>query len=128
MDILPDYEAPYLRSLLSLPQYAGNAERVIAALLEGTAPAPGSSSLSSLGANPVVNIVESSQPPPSHVKEPRIERRNIFNDQVMDASKVTVGKRFVQAIDFISVSAKNVIYIGARMRKPFCETELSSTR
>ena len=105
MDILPDYEAPYLRSLLSLPQYAGNAERVIAALLEGTAPAPGSSSLSSLGANPVVNIVESSQPVPSHVKEPRIERRNIFNDQVMDASKVTVGKRFVHPIDFISVSA-----------------------
>jgi len=31
--------------------------------------------------------------PPAQVEEPRIERRNVFNEQFMDASKVNVGKR-----------------------------------
>lgn len=90
MDILPDYEPTYIRSLLKLPQYDGNAESVIAALLEGTAPPPGSATLSNLSPNKPLDTV---LPPPR--EEPRIERRNVFNEQFIDASKVNVGKRYM---------------------------------
>src|ERR1700728_3181736 len=42
LDILPDYPATYIHALLthSAAPYEGSAERVVEALLEGTAPAP----------------------------------------------------------------------------------------
>ena len=81
LDILPDNDPSYIRHLLELPQYSGDAEKVIAALLEGQAPSPSDVAQGS-GARTA-----------TPVPEPLPERRNVFSEQHMDISNVNVGKR-----------------------------------
>ncbi|THH11909.1 hypothetical protein EW145_g362 [Phellinidium pouzarii] len=81
LSILPDYELAYIRELLTLPQYSGDAERVIAALLEGDAPAP----------SKVESDVEHMLP--TAPVEVLPERRNVFNEMPMEHTSVNIGKR-----------------------------------
>ncbi|KAL5522498.1 hypothetical protein ACEPAG_8514 [Sanghuangporus baumii] len=85
LDILPDQEPAYIRALLALPQFGGNAEQVIAALLEGEAPPPSSVNSNSLPEPPVTPVSRDNAPP--------IERRNIFNEQPIETTNVQIGKR-----------------------------------
>ncbi|EJC98289.1 uncharacterized protein FOMMEDRAFT_114485 [Fomitiporia mediterranea MF3/22] len=81
LDILPDQDPGYVRDLLALPRYDGNAERIVAALLEGDAPPP--STLRT----------ESETVPAPVLHAPLPERRNVFNEQPIEATTVNIGKR-----------------------------------
>ncbi|KAG6332435.1 hypothetical protein ID866_6652 [Astraeus odoratus] len=84
LDIFPDLSSDYVRKMLEHPSYPfqGSAEKVIEALLEGTAPDE-----ASLETNPVETFAG-----PQHVPAP-IVRRNIFDDDIMDTSRVRIGKK-----------------------------------
>lgn len=85
LDIFPDHSSEYIRKLLTHPSFPfrGNAERVIEALLEGTAPGE-----DALGESAVENIsiaVPTDDAP--------IERRNVFDEETMDLSRIHIGKK-----------------------------------
>ena len=84
LDIFPDHSPEYLRKLLTHPSFPfrSNAERVIEALLEGTA--PGEDELGD-------HVVEESSIIVPQVDAP-IERRNIFDAETMDLSRIHIGK------------------------------------
>ncbi|KAJ3972924.1 hypothetical protein EV361DRAFT_903013 [Lentinula raphanica] len=91
LDILPDQPPEYIRSLLLHPSYpfAGHpdaAERVIGALLEGTAPPWDEVRNASKAAAAAQNTIRPPAPPP-------IERRNIFDEEEVDTSKFRLGKK-----------------------------------
>lgn len=81
LDILPEHPPRYIRALLEYSPFDGDPEKVIGALLEGTAPS-----------------VEELDPHPAHrgnVDDVRAyvqERRNVFDDNEMDLTQVRVGK------------------------------------
>ncbi|KAJ8094617.1 hypothetical protein AAF712_016724 [Marasmius tenuissimus] len=82
LDILPDHPPSYIRALLS--RYDGDSEKVIGALLEGTAPSQ------------AVLESEDSAPrtkPPDDIEEYVKSRRNVFENEDMDLTKVTFGKQ-----------------------------------
>ena len=84
MDIFPDQSLSYIQVLLTNPAfpYRGSAEKVIEALLEGTAPGPDLLTKGEIvGASAQVDF-----------NEP-IERRNIFDNEILDVSKIHVGKK-----------------------------------
>lgn len=85
LDILPDYSPEYIRRLLTHPSFPfrGNAERVIEALLEGTT--PDEDALRESDVENVSVVVPAVDAP--------IERRNVFNQEVMDLSRVHIGKK-----------------------------------
>ncbi|KAI0659726.1 hypothetical protein C8Q70DRAFT_1053569 [Cubamyces menziesii] len=93
LDLFPDQDPAYIRYLLSHSDYPykGDAERLIGALLEGTAP-------SKADVDEAL-ARERSQPPPPVQKKQEDEfaftrgRRNVFDDEVMDLSKVKIGKK-----------------------------------
>ncbi|KIY74040.1 hypothetical protein CYLTODRAFT_484797 [Cylindrobasidium torrendii FP15055 ss-10] len=78
LDILPDISPAYVRALLSHPSHPfhGNAERVMEVLLEGTAPSQ-------------EELMQASIIPAA----PEQERRNVFDDEELDISKLHVGKK-----------------------------------
>ncbi|KAG2134837.1 hypothetical protein DEU56DRAFT_756864 [Suillus clintonianus] len=81
MEIFPDQSRAYIQTLLT-QSVLKNAEKVIEALLEGTAPREPLLAEDvgvSKGAHAVVN-------------EP-IERRNVFDDEILDVSKIRLGKK-----------------------------------
>ncbi|KAH9852302.1 hypothetical protein C2E23DRAFT_868782 [Lenzites betulinus] len=93
LDLFPDLRPGYLRYLLSHADYpyGGDAERLIGALLEGTAPSAAEVETAMRQAR--------NDDVPSHAEKKRAddfaftaERRNVFDDEAMDLSKVKVGK------------------------------------
>ena len=89
LDILPDNEPAYIRELLGHPDFPfrGNPEKVIEALLEGTAPAPGS-----------LHSMDAATSAPQGVDEFEnyvTQRRNVFDDN-MDLSQIRKGKQYVR--------------------------------
>lgn len=91
MDIFPSHSPQYIRCCLEHPTFEGDAERLISALLEGTLP-------------PELNIdketpYETVQPVEEfkYVKD----RRNAWDEDIMDFSKLRIGKaRLVNAAPF----------------------------
>ncbi|KAG6377442.1 hypothetical protein JVT61DRAFT_15247 [Boletus reticuloceps] len=85
LEIFPDHSPEYIRKLLTHPSFPfrGNAERVIEALLEGTAPCE-----DALG-DGVAESISISVP----VMDAPIERRNVFDDELMDIRRVHIGKK-----------------------------------
>ncbi|KAG1876975.1 hypothetical protein C8R48DRAFT_689262 [Suillus tomentosus] len=81
MDIFPNQSPEYIRGLLTQSVFK-NAEKVIEALLEGTAGAVPSAA-EDVGANKSAHTVPN---------EP-IERKNVFDDEVLDITKIHVGKK-----------------------------------
>ncbi|KAI0052127.1 hypothetical protein FA95DRAFT_1616818 [Auriscalpium vulgare] len=74
--ILPDYAPDYVRSLLSRSEFGGSVERVVEALLEGTAPSP-----------------EAIAREEAAMLEFTNDRRNVFDDEPIDLSRFRVGKK-----------------------------------
>lgn len=99
LDIFPEQSPQYVRFVLSHPDYPynGDAERLIGALLEGTAPSLGEyeAAAARAGAHSAAgSILQEMQPAGPHdtfifTKE----RRNIFDEEPMDLSKIRVGKK-----------------------------------
>ncbi|KAF8438091.1 hypothetical protein L210DRAFT_3613025 [Boletus edulis BED1] len=87
LEIFSDHSPEYIRKLLTHPSFPfrGNAERVIEALLEGTAPGE-----DALG-DGVAESISINVP----VMDPPIERRNVFDDEVMDLSHIHIGKKTI---------------------------------
>ncbi|KAF8068903.1 hypothetical protein FPV67DRAFT_1414720 [Lyophyllum atratum] len=84
LDILPEHPSEYIRVLLEYPSYDGNPEKVIEALLEGTAP-----TLESVAAGHGIDSLSSR---PDDVMNFVQERRNAFDDEVMDVTQLRMGK------------------------------------
>jgi len=89
LDILPGTPPDYIRALLQHPDYPfkGNPERVIGALLEGTAPS-------------MEDLDQPAVERPTQLEEPAREqfvytqgRINAFDDQEIDPAHVRIGKR-----------------------------------
>jgi activating signal cointegrator complex subunit 2 len=88
-ELFPDHSAAYVRALLIHPDYPfhGSAEKVIGALLEGHAPPPEE-------IEPVVPATAGVRPvEPDAAWAYTAERRNVFDDEVVDVSKLHVGKK-----------------------------------
>jgi activating signal cointegrator complex subunit 2 len=82
LDILPDQPPSYIRALLQHPDYP-DAEAVIGALLEGRAPSESELDVTSTG-TPSFTAQAITAP---------VERRNIFDDEIMDMDRIRVGKK-----------------------------------
>ncbi|KAF8474463.1 hypothetical protein DFH94DRAFT_762554 [Russula ochroleuca] len=82
--ILPDYAPEYVEALLQRSEY-GSVERVVEALLEGTAPPP----------EALKQQVTSKAPTPQPLEEFEYtrDRRNVFDDEEMDTSRLRIGKK-----------------------------------
>ncbi|KAI0031356.1 hypothetical protein K488DRAFT_79111 [Vararia minispora EC-137] len=78
LGILPDYPRDYIRALLLRPEF-GTVERVVEALLEGTAP-------------PAEQLQPTTQIPQDEFEFTR-DRVNVFDGEEMDLSRVHVGKK-----------------------------------
>ncbi|KAF9234263.1 hypothetical protein BU15DRAFT_79219 [Melanogaster broomeanus] len=90
LDIFPDQSPEYIRNLLLHPSFPfrGNAEKVIEALLEGTA--PGEDALGGRVAEDFSVGVDTAHVPATDAP---IERRNVFDDEVMDLNRLHLGKK-----------------------------------
>jgi activating signal cointegrator complex subunit 2 len=90
LDILPDYSPTYIRALLTHPSYPfqGDAEKVVEALLEGTAPSP--SEVEEQRSS--TDIAEGSYQEVEEFVYTK-NRKNVFDDDVMDVSRVRFGKK-----------------------------------
>ncbi|KAF9225835.1 hypothetical protein BS17DRAFT_777758 [Gyrodon lividus] len=90
LDIFPDKSPKYIRELLlhSSSPFQGNAEKVIEALLEGTAPDEGS-----LGDGFAEDFSVGVGAGHIHAIDVPIERKNIFDDEIMDLDRLHIGKK-----------------------------------
>ncbi|KAG9313424.1 hypothetical protein JVU11DRAFT_5745 [Chiua virens] len=88
LDIFPDHSSEYIRKLLTHPSFPfrGNAERVIEALLEETAPDEDALGKSMVDSEALTAVA------PATLDAP-IERRNVFDEEIMDLHRIHVGKK-----------------------------------
>lgn len=111
LDLLPDQDPGYVRYLLSHSDYPyrGNAERLIGALLEGTAPSEAdvqaAISREDMGATAVAHAPATQTDEFAFTRE----RRNIFDDEVMDLSKVKIGKKRYAAVFLAHMQPSHVM-------------------
>ncbi|KAJ3485731.1 hypothetical protein NLI96_g4753 [Meripilus lineatus] len=98
LDVFPDQDPQYLRHLLAYPDYPfkGNAERLIEALLEGTAPSPEDAAAAQL-----TQSDDLQSPPIENEYRFTQDRRNIFDDEEMDLSRVRTGKKAESSSEFL---------------------------
>ncbi|EAU91115.1 hypothetical protein CC1G_03283 [Coprinopsis cinerea okayama7 len=89
LDLLPDLSTQYVGKLLKHPAYDGNVERVIEALLEGSAPDE-------------ATLDSQRQQPVQRQASPVPERRNIFDDEAVDFSSVRFGKKAEDAATLLA--------------------------
>lgn len=101
LDIFPDLSPGYVRKMLEHPSYPfrGSAEKVIEALLEGTAP-----NEAALGSDVGENLVKPIPFPPDPGP---IMRRNIFDNEDMDFSRVRLGKKKIDETIFTQSKAES---------------------
>jgi activating signal cointegrator complex subunit 2 len=89
--ILPDYEPGYVEALLQRAEY-GSVERVVEALLEGTAPPPEAiRQQRQLLQQPATSKAQNA--PARDEFEYTRDRRNVFDGEEMDVSKLRIGKK-----------------------------------
>jgi activating signal cointegrator complex subunit 2 len=92
LDILPEHLPEYIRALLEHPPLGRNPEKVIEALLEGTAPGPEELEQSqSVGVDR--GYVRGQDNGDDDLEKYVRERRNVFDDEVMDVRQLRVGKK-----------------------------------
>jgi activating signal cointegrator complex subunit 2 len=117
LDILPDQDPGYVRYVLQHPDYPykGDGERLIGALLEGTAPVVDEAQyLAGVGAVATAGEMIDAKPisvPAKMEEQDRFaytrERRNVFDDEKMDLSKLRIGKK-----QYVSSSLSLVLYVS----------------
>ncbi|KNZ74656.1 CUE domain-containing protein 3 [Termitomyces sp. J132] len=83
LDIFPDHAPNYVRALLEYATFGGDPEKVVMALLDGSAPS--SEDLESMAAATAISDADD-------VGRFVNERKNVFDDEIMDVSKLRVGK------------------------------------
>ncbi|KAF8635677.1 hypothetical protein AX15_000303 [Amanita polypyramis BW_CC] len=88
LDVFPTHSPSYIRLLLEWPSYAGSTERVIEALLEGTAPEESELVLPEANVGKSVHASEEDD-----ISRMVKERRNVFDDEVIDVSRLRIGKK-----------------------------------
>ncbi len=93
LELLPDQDPDYVRYLLSHNDYPyrGDAERLIAALLEGAAPSP--ADVQAAMAADVPPAVTAAPAPKVDEFAYTKERRNIWDEEKMDLTQVRIGKK-----------------------------------
>ena len=84
--ILPDYAPEYVEALLQRTEY-GNVERVVEALLEGTAPHP--EALKQQVASKAPTLQARQEDAFKYTRD----RRNVFDEEDMDLSRLRIGKK-----------------------------------
>ncbi|KAF9519421.1 hypothetical protein BS47DRAFT_1337199 [Hydnum rufescens UP504] len=91
LDILPDETPMFIEACLAHPSFSGSVERVIGALVEG-GPLPD-----------VLAAMRSMIVNPSPVEEPSLldSRKNAFDDDPLDFSKVKIGKNRHENVDTV---------------------------
>lgn len=91
LEIFPEQDSEYLRYVLQHPDFPfkGDGERLIGALLEGTAPEVDSSQYAGGVTLPSGQTQEKLEDRMPHT----IERRNVFDDEKLDLSKLRIGKK-----------------------------------
>lgn len=93
--ILPDYAPEYIQALLQRSEY-GNVERVVEALLEGTAPPP--------EAIQQMATLKAQTPQAPEAFEYTSDRRNVFDGEDMDTSRMRIGKkRFLVLLSYLPI-------------------------
>jgi activating signal cointegrator complex subunit 2 len=91
LDILPDLSSTYIRLLLTHDRYGGDAEKVVAALLEGTA--LGEEDLGSEdGKEHASGDVIDTQDKEQYSLD---QRRNVFDEEVLDVNLFRTGKKTI---------------------------------
>jgi activating signal cointegrator complex subunit 2 len=91
LDILPDLSSTYIRLLLTHDRYDGDAEKVVAALLEGTALSEeglGSENGKEYASGDVVDAQDGKQYSLN-------QRRNVFDEEVLDVNLFRTGKKTI---------------------------------
>ena len=89
LDILPDISSTYIRLLLTNDRYGGDTEKVVAALLEGTALSEedlGSASGKEYASGDVID-------PQDRQQYSLNQRRNVFDEEVLDVDLFRTGKK-----------------------------------
>jgi len=87
LDLLPDASFDHVSKLLKSDRYTGNVERVIGALLDGSAPSE--------------TVLDREAAPPTSAPAPtqpvqKYERRNVFDDEVVNLDTVRFGKKNIE--------------------------------
>ena len=82
--ILPDYAPEYVQALLRRSEY-GNVERVVEALLEGIAPPPEAIEQQA--------ALKAQTPQIPEAFEYTLDRRNVFDGEDMETSRMRIGKK-----------------------------------
>lgn len=103
LDILPDLSSTYIRLLLAHDRYGGDPEKVVEALLEGTA-------LSEEDLEHDLHGLEDSEEYASgNVNDPQYgeeyslnQRRNVFDDEVLDINLFRTGKKTAGSVFYFS--------------------------
>jgi activating signal cointegrator complex subunit 2 len=95
LDIFPDHSRAYIRALLVHPVYPfrGSAEGVVGALLEGTAPG-----YDVMGAVEEVSGMQGSIAEEKEEDAYTMERKNVWDEDVMNLNNVHVGKKMYVCI------------------------------
>jgi activating signal cointegrator complex subunit 2 len=93
LDVLPDLSSDYVRLLLGSARYKGDSEQVLGALLEGNAASE----------EALLQELENEGHPPQQTPVTSdgynlSQRRNVFDDQEMDLSQVTMGKKDIEYV------------------------------
>ena len=98
LDIFPDMSLNYIRLLLSHDMYSGDPEKVIEALLEGTA--MNEEELEDgLGTSERMLSVQASMQEKADEYD-LSRRKNVFDNEVLDVSRLRVGKKDVQYVEY----------------------------
>ena len=89
LDILPEHPSDYIRALLEHPPLGRDPEKVVEALLEGTAPGPEELDRLHLEDVDMVRRHDSEDDVERYVRE----RRNVFDGEVIDMAQLRIGKK-----------------------------------
>jgi activating signal cointegrator complex subunit 2 len=90
LDILPDHPPEYIHALLEHPPLERNPEKVVGALLEGTAPGPEEFDRSP---SEDVDVVRRQDEGEDDVERYVRERKNVFDGETMDMAQLRIGKK-----------------------------------
>ena len=131
LDILPEQDPAYVRYVLSHSDYPykGDAERLIEALLEEAAPVVDEAQYNAGGYGGAAGqVVQPVQPQQVDNFEFTRERRNVFDDEKLDLSKLRIGKK--QSVFFylsLSPFTDDESFSG-KTQQQSCKTAPTSSR
>ncbi|KAG9005509.1 hypothetical protein FRB94_001515 [Tulasnella sp. JGI-2019a] len=93
LDLFPDENRQFVQAALRDPSYYNSAEKVITALLEDTLPP----NLVALRAGPLFGDDDDT----NGTDDDEYERRNVFDNEEIDASRVQIGKNKLASADLL---------------------------